>query len=404
MSVGSRDPRVPADSMGRALDTRGTSRRLGDTVLGSSWVIKALHPCGEGVNVVPKIPDGSYDSSVVLERRSEYQLAIPSGISTVTSWDLIIVSTPFLCGNHIAIAYDSSITPTVDQLESCVYQAICISPTYSTGVYTSFTTTNTYYLKVLTSSVLDIFQAGAVYSATGAIETTYFRAIRRTYHGMTATLDAPSLSNQGRIVSCQFPPSVSAQYQSVTTVAQEAWISEPPALTFDGETQADLKAVQCEATMGAYIPSRMYERPAMSSNNEWYTMGVQKQNGSNTVGANSGSNVHLRGWGWSVAHFSGLSTAASVRLKVREGLELTVNSLSPYSPFLTPSYPDDTTAIRICRAYFKQQAHAYPASYNALNKMIPELVRNIGSVLSVLGIPHVGNLSSAVASFLTHYT
>jgi len=398
----SRNKLARTNKMGRALDPRGSRRRLGHTLLGSSWAVRVLHPCGEGLDAVPKIPDGSYDNSVAMERRQEISIERPSVISTPT-WDVVFVAAPFLCASHFAIAYDGSTSPNQSQIQEAFYQGLCIPQSYNG--WTTYTVNNgpTFQICSYPATTLDIFTNGGTYDHKGPIPSTYFRSVRRTFHGITTELDAAALSNQGRVVSAQFGPSVTPQFQS-TAGTDEAWFSEVPALTLAGEVQTDLKVVQSEARFGAYLPSRMYHLPGFASNNLWYNMGVLYNSGDTAVADSNSSNIYLDGWGWSVVHYAGISASSNIRVKVREGLELTVNSASPYTPFLTPSYPDDDLAVRVVRAFFKQQAHAYPASYNALNKMIPELVRGIGSVLSILGVPYVGDLSSLLSGYLNRFT
>nr|QVG60631.1 putative capsid protein [Helianthus astrovirus A]QVG60633.1 putative capsid protein [Helianthus astrovirus A] len=385
----------------------GDLSRLGNTTSGSQWAMRVLHPCAEGLTFVPKVPDGALDSSVAFERRDEWQLKPPAFADKPTTWNIIVVEAPFLFAPIIAVAFSVSVTSTQQAVKDALIDGLTKPDVYNKD----WVAYGSYYVKVLTPTVLDHWNPTSPQSLDNF--ASIMRSIRRTYCGTTLDLDAPTLANQGRLVVAQVPPGVTKQ-DGVPTYRPEQtgdptpdsvemeWSFLLPPVSFNTEVQTDLKVVEKQAKIGAYNPSRMWGCPDLTEYYERYGLRIHYDFTSQGYSSDQykSGNYHLRGWGWTVSNFEGISIAASIRLKRREGLELAPGNFSLFAPFATDGYLEDAKAISVVKAYFRRQAHSYPSSFNELNKMIPTLVAGLGSVLSSLGMPIAGPLSQIVSGIL----
>jgi len=104
----------------------------------------------------------------------------------------------------------------------------------------------------------------------------------------------------------------------------------------------------------------------------------------------------LRGWNVTVDNFMGLDMRGNLRIKTREGLEMETSTGSSYGPFATPALPRDDMAMEVLREYSRCEPHAYPAEFNDLGKMIPEIIGGLASAIENLGIPIISPIAGGV--------
>lgn len=120
-------PRLRDGTLGNPMDPRTTMalRQMGQTSLGAHWVLRALHPCGEGLNLVPKIPDGALSESVILERRDEFDIKTPWVDDQNATWSVVVISVPTLRTPLMVIAWNGSVEGS--DLQSMLSKLISVS-------------------------------------------------------------------------------------------------------------------------------------------------------------------------------------------------------------------------------------------------------------------------------------
>jgi hypothetical protein len=77
----------------------------------------------------------------------------------------------------------------------------------------------------------------------------------------------------------------------------------------------------------------------------------------------------LCGHNFGLIRLSGLRAGVSVRVRVRQVLEISARPGTIYAPLLEPSLPPDETAVRMYEEISARMQDAYPASYNDLGKL-----------------------------------
>lgn len=396
-----------------------TIRQLGQTNLGSNWVIRALHPCGEGINIVPKIPDGALSDSVVFERRDEFDIRFPTGdpFKVGGTWSVMIISMPFVKTPLAAVAYTTDATP--DQIKAGFLNIIANSGDASLPdnviydkeyQYPSWKIdqTNIPNVAMTICSMANLDQG---ISADNMSDT--FITIRRTYMGTTMDFDANDLTNKGRLVSGQIAADFAKRELDIIDTASTAnpkpviatqtclYLSDLP-YSETLLTQEDLKVRQAECKEGDYSPNRFWEPVFLNSASKDACVIQPGNPGGSDSRVNAPQqnlNIPLLGWGFQISFWLGIQDTSSIRIKRREGLEMNTAPVSAYSPFSTPAYPRDDRAQMVYREFCREQKHSFPASFNSVGGMLKDIVSTISNVLQSLNLP----LVSEVAKFATPY-
>jgi len=379
-------------------------------------VLRALHPCGEGINIVPKIPDGALTDSVILERRDEFDVKFPTGLAgfdTAETWNVQIVQLPVLKTPIIAIAYVDNTTR--DNLYAAWNDAL-----KNFGDLSLSTTTGhdaTYYYPSWHSEssgvAVTILNMANLDADKAAISMTKeFITIRRTYEGTTMDFDANQLTNKGRLISGQIASDLSKETLDIPATepvgtlkgTQTAYLYADIPLSETELTQQDSKVRQAEAIEGDYSPCRFWE-PVFTNSTAKDVAAFDNvdPNGEDRfiTDALRNINIPLLGWGIKINFWLSIHKTSSIRIKRREGLEMNTSAMSDYSPFSTPAFPRDDRAQMVFREFCREQDHSFAACYNSLGGMLKDIIGTIGGVLSQLNIPIVSDIARTATPILT---
>lgn len=410
-------------------------RNLGSTVNGANWASRVLHPNTENENLgMPKIPDGAYSSSCVLERRGEWKMLYTKASSADTSpwnsaetYSCVLISSPILKHSLAAISYVDS-EPSKEDFDEFFskIQPNVDTEKYQAGTFISADSGKDVFVKIFSCNVWD--NDGGIFDGNTdltdeqvEIFQKYFKTCRRVAHGLTIDFDAPSLSDQGRVIACQVPADITKDVLDfketitegdtakteveVVTSSMTVYSCERPPMTVAEITGVDEKGHTGLAKDGVYIPSRYWDVGAKNFKGEdFYKLvlkaGTEFKNVEDVSVkySNAGRNYMLPGWGYSIAHFTDMSVSASLRIKFREGLEFSPNNDSPYTPFSSPGFTNDYRAMEVVKEFNRISAHAYPADYNDKGGMVSSIISTIGNVLENLNIPVVSNIAGAVGN------
>jgi hypothetical protein len=377
-----------------------TTIQLGQTAGGRQAVLKMLHPCMEKCDTVTKVPDGAVSTSVVMERRDEFELS--NQTTSTTNWNCIVITNPLLSATQSVIQYDISQTPSELQLWQAYSE--CVSTVPSSHAYPLWQTGDvgafSYYYTNLVSTTLT---PAIIADQTGAQLSALVKNIRRTYLGTTSELDASDLYNQGRLISGQWNPDLDMVTKEiktgdVLTDVFDYYKMQAPAMTSASLVQSDEKCREAEAKTGSYMPLRPCAPTfELTASAQFRRVDINYPGaGDEPVDpATDAADLGLRGWSIAVELWLGIDVRANIRIKRREGLEIVPAPDSTYGPFATPALPCDLRAKQILEEFCRNQPHAYPADYNDLGEMIPNILGGIADVIGGLGLP----LISPVANF-----
>jgi hypothetical protein len=373
--------------------------QMGNTEPGRCSAIKILHPNGESDAYVAKIPDGYATTSVVMERRDEFDLVPPVDALATDTWNVIVVDAPFLVGTQFAVRYNTDAAPTEAQIASALY-TVMASPGAPANKYPAWVAVgggNPVEYTVLQSASMTPTIANTTQGPS-----LLFKSIRRTYLGSTFDLNAPDLSNQGRVVCGQWTPDV-ALTVSTNDTPPPATVSvyeiQVPAFTETQIVASDELCYQAEAKRGLYLPDRMYTDVDFASSMEFrnivpVTVGAPTLEG--VTQTDAGNDIWLRGWLIGVSHWTGLSLSATLRIKRKEGLEFIAAPTSVYSPFGTPALSADARAIAMIREFSRRQPHAFEALDNELGKLLQKILSGVGGAISNLGLPFISPVAGGI--------
>ncbi|UXD80000.1 putative capsid protein [Lasius neglectus permutotetra-like virus 1] len=418
-------PKSRDGTLGNPVDPRTskTIRQLGQTILGSNWVIRALHPCGEGINLVPKIPDGALTDSVVFERRDEFDIRMPKDAPFTKGgvWNVLMVSMPFVKTPLAAIAYTSDATG--DDMQRA--WRLIINKSGDAGepgvagydaafYYPSWKNDQKSYPNVAVT-ICNMANLDAGVKANDMSKT--FITIRRTYMGTTMDFDANDLTNKGRLVSGQIAADFSKRDMDIIkaggTPGKDPILQTQPCLfisdipyTETNLTQQDQKVRQAECKEGDYSPNRFWEPVFLNSaaKDACVLTALDPGEADNLIpGLQHNLNIPLLGWGFQLSFWLAIQDTSSIRVKRREGLEMNTAAVSAYSPFSTPAYPRDDRAQMVYREFCREQAHSFPSSYNSVGGMLKSIVSTISNVLQCLNLPVVSDFAKQAAPYINSF-
>jgi len=373
--------------------------QLGLTVTGRQAALKMLHPCMENTNAVIKVPDGSVPVSVSMERRDEYNIS--KQIASNELWDCIVLTLPFLVVRQVVVVWpSSSVGITADDLRGELGRAIEHSdnpgffyPSFQPGIESNV------FVSILGSTTL----TPTIASQDAQAISDLVRSVRRSCLGTTTDLNASDLTNQGRVVMGQWSPDVARAVVAsadTTPVELNIYRFQLPAVSEAEIVSSDAFSVQHEAKLGSYMPIRpIASELGFTPAQEWRRVAAVSAGhpGTDLIDIKA-NDLFLSGWCIGVEHWSGLDPLATLRIKVREDLEVVASANSVYSPFATPALPDDSRARSMVQEFCRKQPHAYPADYNDLGQMLGNIVGGIGDAIHGLGIPILSDIAGGVSS------
>lgn len=372
------------------------------------------------MNIVPKVPDGALSDSVILERRDEFDIRMPSSDPFVKggTWNVLIVSLPVLKTPLIAIAYTDAATATTVKLAwQFAINQFGDSSEVSASNYRKETVYPSWFIdsQALPQVAVTICQMANLDQGKLADNmVNEFLTIRRTYMGTTMDFDANSLTNKGRLISGQ----IAADYskREVDLKATDAskptdpvigtqtitYLSDIP-YTETNLTQQDSKVRQAECVEGDYAPNRFWEPVFLNSASKDATVFAVTDPTFTDYSLTQGQendNIPLYGWGYQISFWLSIQDTSSIRIKRREGLEMNTSAASDYSPFSTPAYPRDDRAQMMYREFCREQSHSFPAVYNSVGGMLKSIVSTVACVLENLNLPVISNFARKLAPII----
>lgn len=365
---------------------------VSSTELGREWLLKALHPAEPSVSGT-QCPDGTELDTVPLELTMTYSLAAPGGVPFPAAWGAQI-----------------SVLPSIFPL------AI-----YPTGGAVGVAAFNVRYPQISGTNPNNDFL-----NLMANVE-----ALRLTFCSATIHLDANATTDQGTIVACQ-----QLAKPQMLFMSQAAGVSVTPITGFHytvpfttgdvpgyDQIMAMPRAYQANMREGVYLPLRL-----SNTSQHWFSLreaasvtdlsaltspALYQYKLNTTAGSAwpywSCDRAYLNGTnilapplcpmlGETVGHISitNLHPSSGIVIKVRTGLELKVQSQSPYLPYARPSADVDVMAVESYFRIVRQLEDAYPASYNATGeilKLVSKAVRTVAPLLAP--IPGFGPLIAA---------
>lgn len=368
---------------------------IADTVDGTNWAIKALHPA-DGDAVPRGMPTLEALPIVNLQWQQEDKLALDLVVPDAspnppTTWDLdiILYRHPVLFGAYRRVAY------FVDGSKSDYYGLIgndqLIGPNMT---YEQFLTDGSYKLAQLCEQY------------------------RITYAGFTAHLQANATANQGAVTAAQFDFVPSVLSSTVTTADDVMMITPQVCKYLDSvpswrTISAMPHAYTNDAKHGCYMPLKLSDvdddwHPTNQaqyivgdwdgSATNWYD-GVPAKAGVISTGESVALNRlfsaspnklvmgHPPGRTVGYIAFRGLDPEATVNLVSRVGVDMKVSPNTQYAPFMHNPPVYDGTAMRMYYEIARRMADGYPASYNATGDLL-KVVMDIAAQLMPLVEPH----------------
>jgi hypothetical protein len=380
---------------------------MGSTVSGQRWALKAVHPNGEMVTSAAGIPDHTHIPVVTPEYRSNYVIEGLGGTAN-DNVDIIFIGSPDL--SFLWRRYQAGTTG--NDTWNAVYYSASQALSYIRNYETAPDSAEPGGTKV---------QAAVVNGNSG---TQYARA-RAMYAGITVTMDAPALKDQGRCVAAQLPLMKDQQFQAVEVVqtgtpayplveANSIYMGEVP-LTEDDLFQTTPGAVVHEAREGVYIPLRFNEPvhnfisldPASETSGA-PVLSHKRVNDPDSSVLTFRSSTTGRQYGCEGAFnmltgvilFRGIDATTNLSVKTRIGVEAQVDRSSSSAPFQHQSPPLDREAIDFVTRFAQEEAMAFPACFNDSNGMMDVIKQFLGlvkigsGIAGNMGIPFVGGVSS----------
>lgn len=243
---------------------------------------------------------------------------------------------------------------------------------------------------------------------------------RITSQSVTCELIAPSLSDQGTITAAQYdipPQTVQISWYDTNT----GDFNYHPDLYMYPEQQSGStlvlgsSAYTAKARDGVYLPLKltkfkwmnftdrciMQSMPvsflASNTYTQAHTTALEFPYYENRTSVPSGvalpSVPKCCGNNFGIIDITGTAANVSVRIRVRQVVEITARPSTTYAPLLEVALPPDETAMRMYQEISSKMADGYPASYNDLGKL-GDIIRGIGKKVLPFVDPALNLLSN----------
>lgn len=260
---------------------------------------------------------------------------------------------------------------------------------------------------------------------------------RITSQSVTVELVAPAVADQGTIISAIYnTPSMTGQYNmpldlgdgnvGMSVYPDFCFIETPPD---DSKLILGTTAFTGKARDGVYQPLKLTSFKWRNANDPTMYFNVNNmcdpsQKYNLTPGDNfyfpfvlDGTNADPGSWesrpplpkmcGSSVGitYLKGLSKDASVRVRMRQVVEITALPSTVYAPMLEPALPPDETALKMYFEISAKMKDGYPASYNDLGRL-KDIITTIGKQVLpsvepfLAAIPGVGTALTAAKAVI----
>jgi len=319
---------------------------LGTTDFGKAWCLRALHPAHPSL-AFHGIPDRVSVPTCLLEFRSVFSITPPT--AAVNNWGCKLAFMPH------PIAFCD---------------------------YVSYSGTGQYPNTLFNNQIPGTYLGNKVdYWASNISQA------RIGYYGVTITYDAPTLLDQGTLVSAQIPVSYAVQQDAVGAGSAQpfkgTWQTGTP--TYDSVIHLPM-AVQYQGRDGAYLTMKLSDPACAFSNQSTVIHYDNLWNGSLEKDLTPYLST-LAG----IVIFDNMSLQTSLRITIRIGVESIVPVASVYSLFSSPSCPPDPAAMDAYFALSSRLLDCYPSSYNDWNQLWGA-IKNVARVV----LPVVGSLAPLI--------
>lgn len=378
----------------------------------SRWLQRALHPPLDFTGTA--IPDDTYRPGVRLDLRPTATISAPAGIAPGETWDCCIVTLP---GDAIGAVYNASPSGTnftklpdpgseigAIPIQASATDHVCAVKQYQT--------------ELPGTAPIDLLVARS------SVTSEPF-SFRTTYRSITTHLAASSTTNQGSVTATQLDNdwNVGVGFSLVTRDSGTHPYACVPAqttipLTEDEITTANPSSEVWEARKGTYLPlrligpvqrfvarsssaSRALVSPIITSKffdadeafGQFATLPHTPRviSSASVPGANFPTdNNWIRNayagdslpcdtgfdqCASSVQIYRGLSSEATLQVRMYVGLEMTVMPESPLRTFVASPAPVDERAMELYFAMVSNMRAVYPADFNGLAQLVPILMR-----------------------------
>lgn len=376
--------------MARVISGFSGSVPLGETEIGQSWCLKALHPADTTVLSSP-MPVNETKAFASVAFTQTDTMSIPATFDPAKPWNAIIYVHRDPCLLYSYQFYQAGVASVIG------YQ---FSWQYGAGSYAG------------------CFQA----------LRTNAEKIRLSSQSMTAYFDGASESDAGHITACQYE---SPRYNLAST-AFPALVGEinatvpftyyqdrPPYVT---EMTSATKSFQTPARNGVYCPSKLVSLGQWINTNQSFTMlgcsdpaagalasefqtiGLSRADAAapaNTFYNTFPFMTKVAGDGFPLVYgsvdpgitmisFQGMSATSNLRLTMRWSLDVMVRPATVWAPFVRMPPVEDHMALKMYAQVSRQMADGYPGSYNALGALLPIIAKIAASVLPSV-VPAIGS-------------
>ena len=365
---------------------------LGETEVGKSWCLKALHPADTNVISSPMPTNETRAiASVGFNQMDLFQ--IHPSFDVNKTWDLYV----FVHRDPVLLYSFAKIQQGSAPVTGFIFSK-------------------------------QIAQAGSYQDAYQALRTNCER-FRLTSHSLTGYFDGASLSDQGHIVLGQTElPRLNAANWPQLSASNDAGIIMPYTFYQDPPPTYELllqttRAYQGHAKDGFYVPSKMQNLGRwVYTNQSWLMAGSAVAGGSgvspvpwvqfsqNREIGDQSFNDFLGTFPFTrlavgdpapfvfaqtdpsltTVMYTGLSATSSVRLTMRWTMDMIVRPGTVYAPFTRMPPPEDPASLKMYAEVSRRMDDGYPSRYNNLAALLP-VIGKIATMIAPTVLPRVGN-------------
>lgn len=404
---------------------------------GLQWALEHMDPCGV-TYTSPGVPDYSTGTRHIKTLRLGEVISPPPGLGgpdSSDSWDLLIMTTPFVESPMIHFKKKSSDPwPNVSQdgSRNAFYAAFFNSDGSGTVTH-SAPNFNDGSTNASIWSFPDAYPGGV---SSHSLQKEY-DAVRLVSRGLTTELIGPMLFKGGRVFSGQVMPSTrdpfDAPFEGQAYIAtdgaptyasnslQEA-IQSPahsrrtswliPALGPQPLVEGDPLYRERDAEEGDYNVTRVWKATGvcdMVPTTHESAVIINSDRGADPTGAFFVGNVvadvdptpatwalawmatPAPGANTTIVYYTGLNPSQSVRFKMKTTIEGVPKLGGPYAALSKIAPEADPLAIQLVADITNTLPHSYPASYNDLGGLLGV----IGGVLKSVGVPLLRGVGAA---------
>lgn len=363
---------------------------LGETEVGKSWCLKALHPADTNVISSP-MPTNETRAIASVGFNQMDVFTMPTAFDPTQPWNLTIY---------------------VQRDPVFLYSYVMTQD------------------KALETGVIFSRQIGssATYGDAYQVIRTNCERFRLTSHSLTGYFDGASLSDQGHVVlgQTELPRVTSSQWRLHLPVNDDG-IALPFAFYQDAPPTYDVllqttRAYQGRAKDGFYVPSKLQNLGRWVYTNQawillgtppkhdeagvvpWYRFAQDRPFGDEPISNFLGTYPYLHfdpgvhpfvfeqtDPSLTTIMYTGLSATSSIRLTMRWTMDMIVRPGTVYAPFTRMPPPEDSAALKIYAEVSRRMDDGYPSRYNNLAALLP-VIKNIVATVAPSVIPQLGSL------------